>query len=148
MPSRTATAAPADGAIVEFRGFRCPQGPFGQAAVVRIEQDGSPAQVAHWFAAALACDPSPARFAATCLERCDPAWRPLLDPRDGIDILADQGRAHWYRIGLGGPAQAAIRIQCWRCYGQGLGWQRRCGPMPLQAFLTHFAAHPKPALWP
>jgi len=34
-----------------------------------------------------------------------------------------------------------VGLQCWRYYPQGLGWQRRCGPMPLRAFIRHFAGY-------
>lgn len=30
------------------------------------------------------------------------------------------------------------RISCWRRYPEGLGWQRRCGPMPLATFIRSF----------
>ena len=30
------------------------------------------------------------------------------------------------------------RISCWRRYPEGLGWQRRCGPMPLAQFIRRF----------
>ncbi len=31
------------------------------------------------------------------------------------------------------------RISCWRHYGHGIRWQRRCGPMALACFLRHFS---------
>ncbi len=30
------------------------------------------------------------------------------------------------------------RLSCWRRYPEGLGWQRRCGPMPLALFIRRF----------
>ena len=30
------------------------------------------------------------------------------------------------------------RLSCWRRYPEGLGWQRRCGPMPLAQFVRRF----------
>ena len=30
------------------------------------------------------------------------------------------------------------RLSCWRRYPEGLGWQRRCGPMPLAQFICRF----------
>jgi hypothetical protein len=44
-----------------------------------------------------------------------------------------------YRIQLHGQGS---QVCCWRRYPDGLGWQRRCGPMPLTRFITRFA--PKP----
>ena len=31
---------------------------------------------------------------------------------------------------------------CWRRYPEGIGWQRRCGPMPLEQFVRRFSAGP------
>lgn len=31
------------------------------------------------------------------------------------------------------------RLSCWRRYPDGLGWQRRCGPMPLAQFVRRFS---------
>lgn len=31
------------------------------------------------------------------------------------------------------------RLSCWRRYPEGLGWQRRCGPMPLAQFVRRFS---------
>ncbi|MCX5941022.1 MAG: hypothetical protein NTX18_08430 [Cyanobium sp. LacPavin_0818_WC50_MAG_67_9] len=33
------------------------------------------------------------------------------------------------------------RLSCWRRYPEGLGWQRRCGPMPLAHFIHRFNQH-------
>ena len=30
------------------------------------------------------------------------------------------------------------RLSCWRRYPEGMGWQRRCGPMPLAQFIRRF----------
>jgi hypothetical protein len=29
-------------------------------------------------------------------------------------------------------------VCCWRRYPEGIGWQRRCGPMPLELFVQRF----------
>jgi hypothetical protein len=31
-------------------------------------------------------------------------------------------------------------LSCWRRYPEGIGWQRRCGPMPLALFVRRFHA--------
>ena len=31
------------------------------------------------------------------------------------------------------------RLSCWRRYPEGVGWQRRCGPMPLALFVRRFS---------
>jgi hypothetical protein len=35
-----------------------------------------------------------------------------------------------------------VWIACWRRYPAGIGWQRRCGPMPLRTFLERFLDRP------
>ena len=47
--------------------------------------------------------------------------------------------SYCYRIQWHGRGS---QVCCWRRYPDGLGWQRRCGPMPLARFITRFA--PKP----
>ena len=37
---------------------------------------------------------------------------------------------------------ASVWIACWRRYPAGIGWQRRCGPMPLRRFLERFLDAP------
>ena len=139
MSSLNSPAAGSVPALLEFRGFAAlpTTGPSGEL-VVWIASGGSPHQVAHWFAAALALDPSPERFAASCLGSGAPSWRPLAHPPAGVAPLPAVVGSHRYRLALGGRGRTALGVQCWRCYPQGLGWQRRCGPMALQAFIHHF----------
>jgi hypothetical protein len=140
MSSLISSAAGSLPALVEFRGFAAlpSTGPSG-VLVVWIASGGSPQRVAQWFAAALALDPSPERFAASCLGSGSPSWRPLAHPPAGAELLPAVVGSHRYRLALGGRGRTALGVQCWRCYPQGLGWQRRCGPMALQAFIHHFA---------
>ena len=140
MSSLISSAAGTVPALVEFRGFAAlpTTGPSGEL-VVWIASGGSPDQVAKWFASALALDPSPERFAASCLGSGAPSWRPLAHPPAGAEPLPAVVGSHRYRLALGGRGRTALGVQCWRCYPQGLGWQRRCGPMALQAFIHHFA---------
>jgi hypothetical protein len=127
-------------AVVEFRGFAAlpAAGPSGRLALW-IPSGGSPDQVAQWFASALALDASPERFAASCLGSGSPPWQPLGHSRAWSEPLPGLAGSYHYRLGLGGRGRTAVGLQCWRYYPQGLGWQRRCGPMPLRAFIRHFA---------
>jgi hypothetical protein len=95
--------------------------------------------VAQWFASALALDASPERFAASCLGSGSPPWQPLGHSRAWSEPFPGQAGSYLYRLGLGGRGRTAVGLQCWRYYPQGLGWQRRCGPMTLRAFIRHFA---------
>jgi hypothetical protein len=129
---------PAAPAIIEFRGF--PPGPLGAPLRDLLLVDaGDPQRAARWFATALASAAEPAQFAVACL-RTAPA--PL-----GPAPLGPLGEERWdgkvayrYRLGLAPAGGAGLRLQCWRCYGEQIGWQRRCGPMALGAFVAHFGA--------
>ena len=139
MSSLISSAVGTVPALVEFRGFAAlPTTGSSRVLVVWIASGGSPQQVAQWFAAALALDPSPERFAASCLGSGSPSWRPLAHPPAGAEPLPAVVGSYRYRLALGGRGRTALGVQCWRCYPQGLGWQRRCGPMALQAFIHHF----------
>jgi hypothetical protein len=129
---------PAAPAIIEFRGF--PPGPLGAPPRDLLLVDaGDPKRAARWFETALASAAEPAQFAVACL-RTAPA--PL-----GPAPLGPLGEERWdvkvayrYRLGLAPASGAGLRLQCWRCYGEPIGWQRRCGPMALGAFVAHFGA--------
>ena len=135
VPMAPVPAAPA---IIEFRGF--PPGPLGAPLrdLLRVDA-GDPQRAARWFEAALASAAEPAQFAVACL-RTAPA--PL-----GPAPVGPLGEERWeakvayrYRLGLAPAGGAGLRLQCWRCYGEQIGWQRRCGPMALGAFVAHFGA--------
>jgi len=134
---------PAVPAIIEFRGF--PPGPLGAPPRDLLLVDaGDPRRAAHWFATALASAAEPAQFALACL-RTAPA--PLGPAPLGPAPLGPLGEGRWeakvayrYRLGLAPAGGAGLRLQCWRCYGEQIGWQRRCGPMALGAFVAHFGA--------
>ena len=140
MPSLISPAAGSMPAMVEFCGFAAlpASGPSG-VLVVWIASGGSPDQVAQWFASALALDASPERFATAALASGPPSWRPLRHPSGGAKPLPAVVGSHRYRLALGGRGRRGLGVQCWRCYPQGLGWQRRCGPMALREFIRHFA---------
>ena len=134
---------PAVPAIIEFRGF--PPGPLGAPPRDLLPVDaGDPQRAARWFATALASAAEPAQFAVACL-RTAPA---RLGPAPlGPAPLGPLGEERWdgkvayrYRLALAPAGGAGLRLQCWRYYGEQIGWQRRCGPMALGAFVAHFGA--------
>ena len=125
-----------DGALVEFRGFRGVDGSF-QAFTLQLNRGGDPDGVALWFQRALALADGPEDFAPACL-RCAPGpWVVLAGAR--VEAMA----GYRYRVGLGRRSAGALRFECWRHYGPTIGWQRRCGPMPLHLFLAHRLAVPR-----
>jgi hypothetical protein len=140
---RAPESRPAAPAIIEFRGF--PPGPLGAPLRDLLLVDaGDPQRAARWFEAALASAAEPAQFAAACL-RTAPA--PLGPAPLGPAPLGPLGEERWeakvsyrYRLGLAPAGGTGLRLQCWRCYGEQIGWQRRCGPMALGAFVAHFGA--------
>lgn len=120
-------------AIIEFRGF--PPGPLGAPlGAVLLADAGDPVRAARWFGTALASAGEPAQFAAACLRTAPASLGPLKEER------WDGKVAYRYRLGLAPSGGAGLRLQCWRCYGEPIGWQRRCGPMALGTFVAHFGA--------
>ncbi len=98
---------------------------------------GYPQAIAALLAAPLCSTGQPARTWREWLAVLAP-----LPPLPGAEANAAQGKpAPVYRYLLCLPAaqREAIRISCWRRYPEGLGWQRRCGPMPLPAFVERFS---------
>jgi hypothetical protein len=141
-PALQAPEAPAP-AIIEFRGF--PAGPLAAPPRDLLLVDaGDPQRAARWFATALASAAEPAQFADACL-RTAPA---RLGPAPlGPAPLGPPGEERWdgkvayrYRLALAPAGGAGVRLQCWRYYEEQIGWQRRCGPMALGAFVAHFRA--------
>ena len=141
-PALRAPEAPA-AAIIEFRGF--PPGPLGAPLRDLLLVDaGDPQRAARWFEAALASAAEPAQFAVACLRTAPASLGPApLGPAS----LGPLGEERWdgkvayrYRLGLAPAGGAGLRLQCWRYYGEQIGWQRRCGPMALGAFVAHFGA--------
>ena len=131
-PSPSPAAAPPVSAWLEFEGF-----PAAPPAVVR-QEGGTPAAMAAWLAAALESGPAPRGFAAACLAVPGIRWRPA---SEGLEAPA-----YRYRLTLHGLRRPRVMLQCWRHHPPPLGWQRRCGPLPLARFLHHCLPHsPQPA---
>jgi hypothetical protein len=138
---RALESRPMAAAIMEFRGF--PPGPLGAPwRDLLLVDAGDPQQAARWFERALANAAEPAQFAVACL-RTAPARLGPAPP--GPAPLGPLGEERWhgkvayrYRLALAPAGGAGLRLQCWRYYGEQIGWQRRCGPMALRAFVAHF----------
>ena len=47
-----------------------------------------------------------------------------------------------YRLSLPSGRLGCASLACWRRYGPGGAWQRRCGPMGLAHFLAHHGRQP------
>ena len=96
---------------------------------------GYPQAIAALLAAPLCSTGKPARSWREWLAVLAP-----LPPLPGSEPQAPQPEP-LYRYLLCLPAARcdSTRISCWRRYPEGLGWQRRCGPMPLAAFVERFS---------
>ncbi len=119
------------------------------AAVISL-LDGTSSRHGHWL---LPCGGYPRTFAALLaaplLATGAPArrWREWLLVLAPLPVLSSphqppegSPRVHYrYLLRLADGAGGA-RISCWRRYGDGIGWQRRCGPMALELFIGHFAS--------
>ncbi len=63
-----------------------------------------------------------------------------LAPTPGTQASPEQpSPLYRYLLCLPASRRDGIRVSCWRRYPEGLGWQRRCGPMPLAAFVERFS---------
>ena len=121
------------GALLEFRGFAAGQAPLPG---VLLLGPGDPAVLAAWLARALAEAPSSAGFPAACLRLAPAPWRVPGGAGEAEQV------AYRYRISCSRRAEGRLRLQCWRHYGEAIGWQRRCGPMALERFLAHRLEEP------
>ncbi len=115
---------------------------------------GQPEAVAEWLATAMAAAQGPQDLAAQALRWAPAPWRLLPcvaaettkpaeaatemrwelgepDPAAALEPVAAVD--YHYRLAL--RAGGGVRLECWRHYGPGIGWQRRCGPMDLNRFL-------------
>ena len=120
------------------------------AAVISL-LDGTSSRHGHWL---LPCGGYPRTFAALLaaplLATGAPArrWREWLLVLAPLPVLSSphqppegSPQVHYrYLLRLADGAGGA-RISCWRRYGDGIGWQRRCGPMALELFIGHFASN-------
>ncbi|MEB3104642.1 MAG: hypothetical protein VKN17_02540 [Cyanobacteriota bacterium] len=69
-------------------------------------------------------------------------WRELtavfapLQPLPSMEPATTAAATYRYLICLD---RCGNRLSCWRRYPEGVGWQRRCGPMPLGRFIRRFS---------
>ena len=116
-----------------------------------LERSGYPAAVALIFAQALQRCMASGDRPAKLLDHLGPT-SPLgpADPLASANPLASAGPAihldYRYLLRLVSPQSQRLSVACWRRYAGGLGWQRRCGPMPLERFVARFLEVPAPRL--
>jgi hypothetical protein len=118
-----------------------------------VERAGYPAAVALIFAQALQRCLASGDRPAKLLDHLGPTSAdPLVssEPLGSSGPLASAPPAihldYRYLLRLVSPQSQRLSVACWRRYAGGLGWQRRCGPMPLERFVAHFVAVPAPPL--
>ncbi len=101
----------------------------------------------HWW---LADDGFPQRIAGLLgapLQHKGRAARELEELLQVFDPLPHLGSAEANTAGMQASYRYLIQLHpgggalsCWRRYPEGIGWQRRCGPLPLDQFVRRFSA--------
>lgn len=112
-----------------------------------LERAGYPAAVALIFAQALQrCMASGDRPAKLLNHLSPPSPVGSDDPLVSSGPLASAAPGihldYRYLLRLVSPQSQRLSVACWRRYAGGLGWQRRCGPMPLERFVARFLEMP------
>jgi hypothetical protein len=98
-----------------------------------LEADGCPQRIAALLGAALRSSGLPASTTLELLEVFSPL--PVLPAAAAHPACRTAG----FRYLLCGHRNG-FRVSCWRHYPMAGGWQRRCGPMALPAFIQRFGA--------
>ena len=116
-----------------------------------VERAGYPAAVALIFAQALQRCMDNGDRPAKLLDHLSPTFAdPLVSsgPLGSSGPLASAAPGihldYRYLLRLVSPQSQRLSVACWRRYAGGLGWQRRCGPMPLERFVARFLEVPAP----
>lgn len=65
------------------------------------------------------------------------SYEELLSVFAPLPAANGQPTSYRYMIQL---RRQGTNVCCWRHYPKGIGWQRRCGPMPLELFVRRFSA--------
>jgi hypothetical protein len=112
--------------------------------------DNASSRHGHWL---LPCGGYPQAFAALLASPLLASGAPARRWREWLLVLAPlpllssphqppegSPQVHYRYLLRLAEGPAAARICCWRRYGDGIGWQRRCGPMALELFISHFAS--------
>ena len=134
--------------LIDCVGFSGPK-----IAQLVLQRAGYPTAVAAVFAHALQHCAASGDRPAQLLHHLSPATQlgpddPLrfAEPLRSIDRLVSDAPAinfdYRYLLRLVSPQSQRLSVACWRRYSGGLGWQRRCGPMPLERFLARFLEVP------
>jgi hypothetical protein len=98
-----------------------------------LAENGFPQRIAGLLGAPLRCSDHGARQLDELLQ----VFEPLPELGSAEANPAGDQASYRYLIQLR-PGGAAL--SCWRRYPEGIGWQRRCGPMPLAQFVRRFSA--------
>jgi len=110
-----------------------------------LERAGYPAAVALIFSQALQRCLASGDRPAKLLDHLGPT-----SPLGPAASLASAAPAinldYRYLLRLVSPQSQRLSVACWRRYAGGLGWQRRCGPMPIERFVARFLEVPAPPL--
>ena len=108
-----------------------------------LERAGYPAAVALIFAQALQRCMASGDRPAKLLDHLGPTSS--LGPAASLASTAPAIHLDYrYLLRLVSPQSQRLSVACWRRYAGGLGWQRRCGPMPLERFVARFLEVPAP----
>jgi hypothetical protein len=110
-----------------------------------LERAGYPAAVALIFAQALQRCMASGDRPAKLLDHLSPT-SPLGSPTSLASAPPAIHLDYRYLLRLVSPKSQRLSVACWRRYAGGLGWQRRCGPMPLERFVARFLEVPAPPL--
>ena len=110
-----------------------------------LERAGYPAAVALIFAQALQRCMASGDRPAKLLDHLSPT-SPLGSPTSLAAAAPAIHLDYRYLLRLVSPQSQRLSVACWRRYAGGLGWQRRCGPMPLERFVARFLEVPAPPL--
>ncbi|MEB3322858.1 MAG: hypothetical protein VKI81_08535 [Synechococcaceae cyanobacterium] len=111
-----------------FTGF--PGVPTGE---VPLAGDGGPVAAARLLAAAC---PLPGEDAARLPQRFGCRHRPV--PSGPPAAAGGEACLFRYEVRFHPRRRQPLWVEAWRRYPGAIGWQRRCGPMPLQCFLRRF----------
>jgi hypothetical protein len=98
-----------------------------------LAEDGFPQRIAGLLGAPLRRNDRPARQLEELLQVFEPL--PPLGSAEANPAGVQASYRYLIQLRPGGAA-----LSCWRRYPEGIGWQRRCGPMPLAQFVRRFSA--------
>lgn len=116
----------APGSLHSFHGFA-----GGAPLHLHLPHVVDPAAAACCYVEALELAGAPAELLEG-FRICQPQAQPVAAPEQ--DTLA----LYRYRLRHCPRRRQALELECWRLYPGCSDWRRRCGPMPLAAFVEQF----------